>query len=158
SSDDPTMAVAALDGDARAAEGDGAAATPSDATAAEPESEAADERAANDDTPVLDDGASDGDVSSGTPALCVRLQNPLLPAGTAELSLMVQRVYVRSVYLDCEVAEMIAADEDTLSAFQNALVAWNLQFWGCDGQTTTALGIVRAGFDDVTTTDVARLV
>src|SRR5205085_5795933 len=82
----------------------------------------------------------------------------LLPARVAQLSLMVQRAYVRSVYLDCDVGRMIAANEDTLSDFENAVVAWNLQFWGCNDQTTTTFGILRAGFDGVTSADVARLI
>jgi hypothetical protein len=108
------------------------------------------------------EGAASAD--SGTPdgpsalTLCLRLQDPRRPAGTVQLSLMVQQAYVRLVYLDCDVAAMIAQDEDTLSEFQNALVAWNLHFWGCDDQPPTDLGILRAGFDGVTSADIARLI
>jgi hypothetical protein len=155
--EDPSTAVAALEMEAQAPEADaGAPEAPGDVPSAPPESAIAVENDAT-DAPEAPD-VPDADASSTSPPLCVRLDDPRLPAKTAELSLLVQRAYVRAVYLDCDVAEMIATDEDTLSDFENALVAWNLQFWGCNGQTTTTLGIVRAGFDEITSTDAARLV
>jgi hypothetical protein len=158
--DDPAIGIAALDSDAQVVEGDVAELDDGDASPAAESAIAPDEAGPGDATTfdATDDHAREPNDSSATPALCVRLENPLLPAGTAQLSLMVQRAYVAAVYQDCDVGQMIAADEDTLSDFQNALIAWNLQFWGCNGQTTTTLGIVRAGFDGVTAADVDRLV
>ena len=104
------------------------------------------------------DASSEVDGSTIELTLCSRLDDPQRPAHTSTLSMDVEQTYIRLVYLDCSVARMVTDDEDTLSVFQNALVSWNLTFWGCRAEGTSQLGILRAGFDDATPGEIARLV
>jgi hypothetical protein len=129
-------------------------AAPPDTTSTGSVAEALDASSAVDENAVAPDAS---DATSDAVTLCTRLDNPLRPAGIAQLSLLVEQAYVRLVYSDCDVGAMISTNGDTLFDFQNALVAWNLQLWGCDGQSTTQLGLLRDGFVGVTSADVARL-
>jgi hypothetical protein len=127
-----------------------------DASGAPVESDGPEDGAA-DDGPATD-ASSPADGSAISLTLCSRLNDPQRPAHTSTLSFDVVQTYVRLVYLDCAVARMVADDEDTLSVFQNALVSWNLSFWGCRAEGTGLLGILRQGFNDATPNVIARLV
>jgi hypothetical protein len=102
------------------------------------------------------DAASEGDA--GRTVLCVRLFDPMRPNSANMLSEQVLNDYVGRLYQDCNVSKLVKAQLDTFFNFQNDMILYQLDLWGCSQQPASGFGITRPEFPGLTSADVARLI
>jgi hypothetical protein len=83
--------------------------------------------------PNVLDGAVDRELT-----LCNRLRGPSV------LSFDSTRAFDHAVYADCRVAWVIDLylQVDKRAQFLNALLAWNMSFWGCSAPAPTDFGLI----------------
>jgi hypothetical protein len=102
------------------------------------------------------DAASEGDA--GRTVLCVRLFDPARPNSASMLAEQVEVDYFARLNHDCDVAKLQKTQLDTFFNFQNDLILYQLDLWGCTQQAAEGFGISRPEFPNLTSADVARLI
>jgi hypothetical protein len=71
--------------------------------------------------------------------------------------LQVTLEYLQFVSDDCRVAKLISSNSE-IFAFENDLLVYNLDLWGCRNRNVNRFGLIHASVTDLTSADAARLI